>query len=100
MSTSGGRARCQGCGKEGSSRAVARHIRGCVDYAGLYQNDSAALLDPGEVYRLAHLSSNGSRKGNARTSEAVEVVSLSASAGSVQVETWDWPSRLGDDGRS
>ena len=90
------RARCQGCGEEGSSRAVARHVRGCVAYATLYQDDSA-LLDPVEVYRLAHLSSNGSRKGSARTPEVVEAVSLSAPAGSVQAETWDWPSRLGDD---
>lgn len=90
------RARCPGagCGVEGSSRALAQHIRGCAAYAELYRQGSGVVMDPVEAYRLTYPPVSSHRNGKPHS--GVSVVEVSTVSGSVVVEVWEWPFRLLD----
>ena len=90
------RARCPGagCGVEGSLRALAQHIRGCVAYAELYRQSSGVVMDPVEAYRLTYPPVSAHRNGKPHPD--VPVVEVLTAPSSVVVEVWEWPFRLLD----
>jgi hypothetical protein len=89
-------ARCAGCLSEGKLRLIVTHQRSCVKFAELCSvNLAAAMLDPFEVYRLAHAGDEApvARKPRESKSAGTAVVAERV-AGPVAVEYWAWDPTL------